>query len=66
LGGAYEDLLDFGEGAAIEVDVFAQAGAPGVDHGTKGVDDELGTGEVRRCRRQVHRCDLEQHEDVIA
>jgi len=66
LGRAHENLLDLGESAAVEVDVFAQTDTPGLDHGAQDVDDELGAREVRGRLGQVHGGDLEQHEDVIA
>jgi len=58
--------LNFREGAAIELDVFAKASASGIDHGAQGIDHELGAREVGWRLSQVHGGDLDKYEDVIA
>ncbi len=65
-GRAHVELLDLGQGVAIERDVFAESFPAGLEHGRDGVDDELGAREVRRRRRELQGRQLQEDEEVVA
>jgi len=58
--------LDFGERAAVQVDVLTETAPSRADHGGEGVDDELGAPKVGRRLGESHGGELEQDEDVVA
>jgi len=47
------ELLNFGQRVAIQRDVFAQSFTTGLEHRGNGVDDQLGTRQVRGCRGEL-------------